>query len=172
LTNSPENNVRISGGKIVTRYKKAKASGVEALFLVGYGTSMGTLIRQVREIGYRGHILVASGCMASDVQKAAGEAIRGVFYSDVPFDPAHPNALAAAFASDYERRYGKTPTPFASSVYDGVCLALTALVEAKRSPEGALEYLARTKQFNGVNGTLTILPSRDIIYALAVKRVP
>jgi branched-chain amino acid transport system substrate-binding protein len=155
-----------------TQIEKLKASQVDAVFLVGYGSSMGTLIRQLRELGYTGQILAASGVINDDVQKAAGTAIHGVLYTDVPFSLTDTNTLAKQFAEDYRQMYGRAPTAFASSIYDGVSVALEALIQSDLKPEKALEFLKTKGAFSAVNGELTISEDRNIIYPLAVKKIP
>lgn len=150
---------------------KVAASATDAVFVVGYGKGMGILMRQLREQGFAGQILATSGVVYPEVLAEAGSAADGLKYADVPFR-AHPtNRSAARFAKDYKETFGRSPTPFSSTVYDGIVMALGAISEANRDVESAVHNLVKAGIYAGVNGEIGITADRDLIFGLEINTI-
>lgn len=64
---------------------------IEYIHIVGYGKSLGVIIKQLRQMGYSGIIGSDGGTNYPNVIEAAGEAIDGVYYLDFDFDVEKQN---------------------------------------------------------------------------------
>jgi branched-chain amino acid transport system substrate-binding protein len=150
---------------------KLKASDTDAVYVVGYGSAMGLLIKQLREERYEGRVLACSAVIYDDVTSIAGAAIEGVAFADIPYRLTGGDEDAAAFVAGYNEKMGKDPSPLASMVYDGLMIVIAALVQTDGSPHAARAAIIEKGSYHGINGEIRIAPSRDLVYDLVVKEI-
>ena len=88
---------------------KNKNKRYEALLCIGYGSALGNLIAQIRELGIKVPIFSTSPMGSSDAQKAA----RNAFYENVffttPYFDFNTDSLANLFRQDYRKYYNSDP---------------------------------------------------------------
>ncbi len=152
--------------------EKLKASNADAVFVVGYGSAMGTLINSLRVQQFSGQILACSAVIYDDVLSVAKESARGVIYADIPFEPKSTSEEGSFFTKRYSELAGKAPSPLAAMVYDSVRMTLEALLSQQANPEKARSRLLEQSSYAGINKTIRIPESRDLQFGLVIKRVP
>lgn len=142
-----------------------------AVYIVGYGSAMGTLIKEIRQSGYRGQVLACSSVIYDDVMAVAPDAMDGTVFADVAYAANEDRGEGGSFVAGYRRLAGKAPSPLAAMVYDGVMMMGGALAENAADPRRAREALLQKGRYEGINGRIGVPPSRDLTYQLTIKRV-
>lgn len=151
--------------------ERMKTANPEALFIVGYGSAMGLLIKAVREVQYSGILMACSSVIYEDVTSVAGDAVKGVIFADIPFRLSSDDPRAAKFKEDYSKRAGKSPSPLAAMTYDSATMLIESLVEADGDTTKARDAILAKSEFDGINGRIGVPKSRDLQFALTVKTV-
>ncbi len=144
----------------------------DMIFTTGYYGEAALLIRQARELGYKGIIMGGDALDAPELIKIAGPAADGVLFSTHYHPQGATNPTAKAFVEDYKKEYGKEANAFAALGYDAY-LVLTAAIEKAGSvqPEAIRQALEATKNFEGVSGTITLDANHNAIKDAVIKGV-
>ena len=142
----------------------------EVVYLVGYGKPLGILIKQIRELGYKGKLLGGPEVAFNDVLSVAGRAADGFLYMDVSFDSESPRVRN--FIKNFERRFKREPSLVSAVVYDAWGLLMYAVEHAGTSePDAVKRELLNIKEFRGITGRLSITKNRDITHSLVLKEI-
>jgi len=143
----------------------------EAVFVPGYYTDVGIIARQAREVGLKVPLLGGDGWDSDKLFELGGSALEGSYFSN-HYSPGNPDPVLQAFLARYKQRYGSVPDSVAALAYD----AARVLVEAmKRAPDlsgpALRDAIARTKDFPGVAGRITLDAHRDAVKEAVVLKV-
>jgi branched-chain amino acid transport system substrate-binding protein len=122
------------------------------VYWTGYYQEGGLIIRQLRQAGYQGKIMVADGSVDVKLAEIAGAAnAEGVFATMTQT----PDTIqgASGWIADYKKKFGADPGPYSTQSYDAVRVAAEAIGKAK-STKGediikALEAIDGFKLFSG-----------------------
>jgi branched-chain amino acid transport system substrate-binding protein len=131
----------------------AETSPIDAVALISSGITPGTVIKQAKEIGAEARFWVGEQFSWNAAGlKAAGQAAEGSIATTLLFNTAASNR-AAAFASEYEKRFGQTPDTLAGRVYDAV-YAVAQAAKNGGACDGATvrRELSRMTTYEGVTG--------------------
>jgi branched-chain amino acid transport system substrate-binding protein len=143
----------------------------DALFLVGFGRTLGHAVARVRELGFRGHLFAAASIAYPQALAAAGSSAEGVLYADIAFD-ADARGATHQFAAAYRARCGKAPSSLAAMSYDGFRLMAEAILATAADPTRARAWLlARPADYAGLSGRLRIDAARNVVYPLVIKAI-
>jgi branched-chain amino acid transport system substrate-binding protein len=138
-----------------------KAAGPDVVFLPGYYPEVGIILKQARQLGITVPFL---GCEAWDsptLIQVAGKAADGCYFSN-QFSAGDPNPVVQEFGKVYRDRFGSLPDNFAALGYDAANVLLDAIKRANSADSGAIrDAIARTKDFPGVSGHITIDAQRN-----------
>jgi branched-chain amino acid transport system substrate-binding protein len=154
----------------LTRIKSAKP---DALFIPGYYSDVGPLARQARELGMRIPLLGGDGWDSGEaLGELGGAAVEGSLYS-THFAPDNPGASVQQFLGRYKARFGHLPDALGALGYDAARVGIEALQRSGGVGGAALrEQIARTRDFEGVTGRITLGPDRNAVKpAVIVKLV-
>lgn len=152
-----------SGGnlEVSSQLQGVKASGAEVVFLPGYYSDAGTIIRKAREAGIKTPFLGGDGWDSEELPKIAGDAINGNFFSN-HYAPEEDRPEVKNFVEKYQKEYGKTADGLAALGYDAALVLFDAMERAPSlSGKDLRDALAATKNFTGVTGTFTIDADRN-----------
>ena len=135
-----------------------KAKNPDVVFIPGYYTEVGMIIKQARDLDMNAVFIGGDGWGTGPIVDIAGaEAMNNTYYVDhvAVDDPA-----LAEFAKAYEAEYGVKSDSFAALGYDAAKLLLNA-IEAAGSTDGEAirSALENTTDFEGVSGKFTIDPA-------------
>jgi branched-chain amino acid transport system substrate-binding protein len=129
------------------------AQGVDAIELDGNApTTSGLIVKQARELGFKGLILRSGGPATPEIVAVAGKrATEGmIVYS--PLDPSNP--AIKAYADRYQKQYKKPMNGFSPSFYDATHMLFQAMARAGTVTDtdkvGAA--LAAIKDYQGIMG--------------------
>ncbi|MFF4060696.1 branched-chain amino acid ABC transporter substrate-binding protein [Streptomyces sp. NPDC001668] len=125
------------------------------VYWTGYDKEGGLLIRQLRQAGYDGTIMVADGAVSASLAKiAGGDNAEGVLATMTQT----PDTIKGGekWVAGYRKRFGARPGPYSTQSYDAVRLAADAITKAgsTRSADVVAE-LEHVKGFPLFSGPLT-----------------
>lgn len=174
-----------SGGEIVEEQKYSagdkdfkaqltaiKAKNPEAIFIPGYYTDVNLISIQAREIGLNCPLFGGDGWESEKLTEGkAKDALEGSFFSThVSADDPSPNIQN--FIKKYQEKYKAKPDAMAFLAYDAGMILFDAIRKAN-STEGELikNQLAKTKDYPGVTGVITINEQRNAIKPAVVMEI-
>lgn len=140
---------------LVTKIRSADA---DVVYWTAYHADGALLIRQLRQGGYTGDIVVGDGSSSDQLLDIAGPAGEGVYCTSPPIVDFLP--AAAEFIANYNARFKAAPGPYSGLAYDSARLLFSA-IEAAGSvddPEAIRDILAGTKNFQALSGLITLTP--------------
>jgi branched-chain amino acid transport system substrate-binding protein len=147
--------------EISSQLQSVKASGAEVVFLPGYYSDAGTIIRKAREMGIKAPFLGGDGWDSEELPKIAGDAINGNYFSN-HYAPEEDRPEVKNFVESYKKEYGKTADGLAALGYDAALVLFDAMERAPSlSGKDLRDALAATKNFTGVTGTFSIDENRN-----------
>jgi branched-chain amino acid transport system substrate-binding protein len=148
-----------------------KAKGPEAVFVPGYYTEAGLILRQAHKLGLTIPFLGGDGWDSPKLVEIGGEAMNGSYYSN-HFSVTDPNPVIQKFVADYKAKYNETPDALAGLGFDTANILFDAIKRAN-STDGAKirDAIASTKDFAGITGNITIDKDRNAVKPAVVLQV-
>ncbi|HZL35107.1 MAG TPA: ABC transporter substrate-binding protein [Tepidisphaeraceae bacterium] len=126
----------------------------DAVYLPGYYTQVGMIVRQAREVGLKVPFFGGDG-WDSDLTLAE-PAAQGDYYSD-HFTAEDPSPRVQAFVKAYRAKYGSTPDAMAVLGYDAGGVIAQAIRDAGKVDRAAIrDALAKITNYPGASGSITI----------------
>lgn len=154
-----------------TQLSKFKAANVDAVFMPGYYTDVGNVLRQARQLGLT---VPFFGCDGWDSGKtlALGDVAEGCFFTN-HYSPDDPRPEVQKFITDYKARYGgRVPDAMAILGYDAGRVMADAIKRAgKADPTAIRDALAQTKDFSGASGKITIDAERNARKPIVILQI-
>lgn len=179
-----------SGGQIVAEHTyregdndfKAQLAGfkganVQAVFLPGYYTDVGKILRQSRELGLNVPFLGGDGWDDPNTYVQLGPIAEGCCYTDhysKDDDRPQTQEFVKAYSARYKNADGtpKIPDAMATLGYDCARVMVDAIRRAgKPDPKAIRDALATTRDFPGASGAITIDPNRNARKPIVVLEV-
>ena len=148
-----------------------KSRSPQAVFMPGYYTEVGLVLRQAHKLGLNVPFLGGDGWDSPKLIEIGGEALNGSYYSN-HFSVDDPNPKIQKFVSTYKARYSATPDALAGLGYDAASVLFDAIKRAN-STDGAKvrDAIASTKDFDGITGKITIDKDRNAVKPAVVLEV-
>lgn len=119
-----------------TDFQSQATAGINAkpdlVIVSGLAADGGNLVRQLRELGYKGLIIGGNGLNTSNLFPVCKKLCDGILIAQA-YNPAQPNALNKAFRDAYLGQYKKEPPQFSAQAFTGVQVfveSLTAMSKA------------------------------------------
>jgi branched-chain amino acid transport system substrate-binding protein len=149
-----------------------KAAHPGVVFLPGYYPEVSVILKQARQLGLTIPII---GCEAWDnptLLQVAGSAANGCYFSN-QFSADDPAPVVQEFGKVYQQKFCNRPDNFAALGYDAARVVLDAIKKVGSTDSVAIrDAIARTKDFPGVSGAITIDAKRNAskpVVILAIK---
>jgi branched-chain amino acid transport system substrate-binding protein len=127
--------------------------GADALEIGGAApTTAGLILKQARELGYKGPIFVTGGDVTAELVKVAGKEAAEGTYVHLPIDTSLPET--AAYIARYKSKYGPNMNGFSPFFYSGLQMLFAAMQKANTAEDTTkiAETLAGLKDFPTVLG--------------------
>jgi branched-chain amino acid transport system substrate-binding protein len=146
--------------------KSLKAS---ALYVLGYGASYGTFVKQLRVYGYQGVIFCFSSFATPVALKEAGDYGEGVVFTGTVYSSPTGNPLLEEFKTKYQGKFGKAPDHYSVYGYDITNIVLRAITEVHQSggiadPASVKETILGWGRYSGLLGETVIKPNKDFVF--------
>ncbi len=140
-----------------------RGSEPDVIFIPGYYTDVGNIALQARKLGIQTPMLGGDGWDSSKLGEVAGKALDGCFYSN-HYSHEDPNPRVQDYIKKYSAKYKSTPDGLAALGYDAARILFEAMKRSK-SLSGAdlAAELAKTKDFDGVTGKISIDKNRNAV---------
>ncbi len=140
-----------------------RALNPDVIYIPGYYGQVGIIARQARELGMNMPLLGGDGWDSPEIWKLGGESLKNTYISN-HYTSDNPAPEVQNFVKSYKAKYGAEPDSMAVLAFDAVNLLADAIKRAGSADSQKLrESLARTKEFPGVTGKITINDQRDAV---------
>lgn len=148
-----------------------KATGPEAIFVPGYYTEVGLIARQARKLGISAPLIGCDGWESAKLWEIGGEALNGCYYSN-HYSKDDPSPTVQDFIKAFTAHFKEPPDAVAALSYDAMNLLADAVRRAGTTDGPAIrDALAKTRNFPGVTGSITMDEHRNVIKPAVVLRV-
>jgi branched-chain amino acid transport system substrate-binding protein len=144
---------------------------VDAIFIPGYYTEVGLIARQARQLGITAPLLGGDGWDSAKLSEIGGAAVNGSYFSN-HYTTESTDPLVLDFIKRYKERYNETPDGLAALGYDAGKILIQAMESGPEiSSKSIRDELAKTKDFAGVTGKITIDALRNATKPAVVVKV-
>lgn len=153
----------------LTQIKGAKP---DAIFVPGYYTEVGLIARQARQLGIQAPLMGGDGWDSSKLYEIGGTAINGNYFSN-HYTTESTDPVVVDFIKKYKEKYnGETPDGLAALGYDAAKILVEAMNRTQElKPQSIRDELAKTKDFVGVTGRISIDQNRNASKPAVVVKV-
>jgi len=151
---------------------QVKSLKPDVIFAPGNYTESALIVKQARELGIAAPFLGGDTWEIAEFINVGKSAVEGAvmstfFDNDAPLTP-----LSKVFVTEYQKKYGKLPSGTAVLGFDGYLLAIDAIKRANSvDPIKIRDALAKTKDFAGASGMVTLDVNGDPIKSAVIKEV-
>jgi branched-chain amino acid transport system substrate-binding protein len=113
-----------------TDFQSQATNGINAkpdlIIISGLAADGGNLVRQLRELGYKGLIIGGNGLNSSNVLKVCKASCDGLIIAQA-YSPQHPGEINKAFRDIYFQQYKAEPPQFSAQAFTAVQVYFEAL---------------------------------------------
>lgn len=148
-----------------------KSKNVDVIFIPGYYTDVGLIAQQARGLGITAKLLGGDGWDSPKLHEIGKEHINGSYFSN-HYTTETTEAPVLEFISKYKERYKETPDGLAALGYDAARVLVEAMERTSEiTPKNIRDEIAKTKDFNGATGKITLDENRNAIKSAVVVEV-
>ncbi len=144
---------------------KLKGMDIDVVFLPGYYTEAGLIIKQARgESGLMVPFIGGDGWDSPQLVELAGESLNTDCYFVNHYSKSDERPKVQQFVSNFKAKFGFDPDALAACAYDAIYIVAAAINAAgSAEPKAIRDALAKTKDFDGVTGQITLNEQRDAL---------
>ncbi len=144
----------------------------EAIYAPGYFGDAALLMKQAREMGFKGLFMGSDAWEAPELISIGGSAAEGAVFSSHYSAEAATTAASKPFVDAFTAKYNETPSAMAALGYDAYMLVVDAIERANSAdPKAIRDAMAATKDYQGVTGSITINETGDAVKDAVVLEV-
>lgn len=149
-----------------------KGKKPDAIFVPGYYTEVGLIARQARQLGLTVPLLGGDGWDSEKLSELGQDAIKGSYFSN-HYTTESTEPIVVDFIKRYREVYGgRTPDGLAALGYDAARILIQAMEKIPEiTPTAIRDELAKTKDFVGVTGVISIDEKRNATKSAVVVQV-
>ncbi|MBW4488759.1 MAG: ABC transporter substrate-binding protein [Trichocoleus desertorum ATA4-8-CV12] len=144
----------------------------DLVIISGLAADGGNLVRQLRELGYKGVIVGGNGLNTSNLFSVCKALCDGIVIAQA-YSPEHSGEVNAAFRKAYQDQYKKEPPQFSAQAFAGVQVFVEALEkmgdQAKANPGAiaelrtALNQQVLTGKYETPLGEIAFTPDGEVV---------
>ncbi|WP_027481472.1 ABC transporter substrate-binding protein [Deinococcus pimensis] len=109
-----------------TQVTAVLGADVDLVIISGLAADGGNLVKQLRQLGYKGLIIGGNGLNTSNLFPVCGRDCDGILIAQA-YSPALAGSVNQLFVKEYRNQYKKDPPQFAAQAYTGVQVMVEAL---------------------------------------------
>lgn len=128
------------------------AMDFDVIYIPGFFSEGGIIVRQAREMGLMQPILSGHGFASDTLLEIAGTQNATELYITSHFHTGSENPGAQEYIATFEERYGSKPDTFDALSYDAAHLIFQAIEEAGSDDPAAIREAMENIQFEGITG--------------------
>lgn len=148
-----------------------RSKNPEAIYIPGYYTEVGLISQQARQLGLKVPLMGGDGWDSDKLSEIGKEAINGNYYSN-HYTTESTDPAVTEFIKKFKAKYNETPDALAALGYDAAKILVAAI---ERSPDlsgkSIRDELAKTTDFPGVTGKITLNENRDAVKSAVIIQV-
>jgi branched-chain amino acid transport system substrate-binding protein len=134
----------------------------DVVVFTGYYKEAALFILEMEKQGIDVPLVGGDGLYGSDLVKIGGDAVNEKIILYCGFSADQPSTETDAFIKAYQAKYNEDPDMFSAQYYDAVMIIAQAMEKAQSAdPKVYKTELAQLKNYPGVSGQTTFLPSRE-----------
>ena len=137
-----------------TVLSKVKGLDPDLYFFAHFGTNLGIMLKQARQLGIKKPILSVYEAEDPSVLKAAGVYAEGLKFFVA--EAKEQGSQQENFLARFKKRYEYLPGILGKNAYDATLLLTKTLVLCDLEPECTKEKLYQVKNYPGISGTFSI----------------
>jgi branched-chain amino acid transport system substrate-binding protein len=138
-----------------------RAKKPDSIFIPGFYTEVGLIVKQARKLGIKSPILGADGWDSEKLYEIGGKSLNKSYFSN-HYRKDDQSPAVQKFVNDYKAVYKKAPDGAAALGYDAALVLIAAMKNAETvSPKEIRDGIANTKDFPAVTGKITIDENRN-----------
>lgn len=144
----------------------------DLIIISGLAADGGNLVRQLRELGYKGLIIGGNGFNTSNIFKVCKALCDGVLVAQA-YNPEHPTQINTAFRTAYLNQYKTEPPQFSAQAFTAVQVYAEALKELNKKTKVNGMPLAQmrtelnkqllTGKYDTPLGMIAFTPTGDVV---------
>lgn len=143
----------------------------DAIFVPGYYTEVGLIARQARELGVKAPLMGGDGWDSPKLNEIGGAAMNNSYFSN-HYSAEDKSPKVQEFIKKYKEAYGIVPDSLAAMGYDAALVLADAMKRAKSLKSSDIrDAIAKTTNFSGVTGKITINPERNAVKSAVILKV-
>ena len=148
-----------------------KASKPDAIFIPGYYTEAGLIARQARQLGIDVPLMGGDGWDSAKLFEIGGDAIKGGYFSN-HYTTDSTDTVVLDFIKRYKAKYNDVPDGLAAMGYDAANVLIEAMSRTADLTSAQIrDELAKTKDFAGVTGKISMDANRNPVKSAVVVKV-
>lgn len=149
-----------------------KSKNPEGVFIPGYYTDVGLIAIQAREVGINQPLFGGDGWESEKLTEGkAKDALEGCFFS-THVSVENPDAVVQNFVKKYKEKYNSMPDAMSFLAYDAALILFDAIKRAGSTEGDKIKTeLAKTKDFKGVTGTISMNEQRNAIKPAVILEI-
>ena len=156
---------------ILTRIKSEQ---FDVIYLPGYYSEVGLIVKQARDMGITAPILGGDGFDSPKLLELGGaEALNDVYFTN-HYSAIDTDKVVQDFIANFKAKYGTDPSAFSALGYDTAYFVAQAVENAEElTGESVKAAMESTQDFSGVTGEFSVNPEthEPIKTALVIKLV-
>jgi branched-chain amino acid transport system substrate-binding protein len=148
-----------------------RAKSPQAIFIPGYYTDVALIARQARELGIQVPLLGGDGWGSPKLIEIAGSSIDNSYYSS-HFSSEDSAEFVQKFVSHFKERFNLVPNGLSALGFDSLLILANAMSRAEKlSSEEIRIALAKTQNYEGITGKISIDPRRNASKSAVILKV-
>ena len=161
-----------SGTGITGQITKAIQTKPDAIFISAMGNEYGTVVKQIRQAGYKGIIYLGQNLWAEEIESIGSEELNGVVLCSPYVTYSNVEDCKDAFLYDvlkaYEDKYGVCPTSeMVYKAWDALLLIENAVLAAKSIKAEDMQAAISSLKFDGCGGVMDFTTGSNECYFAA-----
>ncbi len=132
-------------------------ANVDLAIVSGLSADGGNLVKQLRQLGYKGPIIGGNGLNTANIFPVCGQYCDGIMIAQAYSPTADPkNAINAAMVADYRASYKKDPPQFTAQAFTAVQVFVDALKKVEAATKKKITQLDLAKVREELNKQIRI----------------
>lgn len=148
-----------------------RSKNPDGIYIPGYYTEVGLIAQQARQLGIKAPLMGGDGWDSDSLSQIGKEAINGNYYSN-HYTTESTDPAVTEFIKKFKAKYNETPDALAALGYDATKILIAAIDRAPDlSGKAIRDEIAKTKDFPGVTGKITLNENRDAVKSAVIIQV-
>lgn len=147
---------------------KLKGRDLQAIYLVGYASETGIIVKQLKELKIDASITGTVAMEDATLLNLAGKAAEGIIYV---FPKPPEGKVVQEFRNQFKEKYGTAPAILCDVGYDAANLVIYAYRNGAKTSDDIRRIFAELKNFKGASGEIKFDTNGDVHKPMILKTI-